>query len=86
MKSKRIDDPNRGAGHGGDFTNYVVQTGCYMWTSRAYHRESYIVQRGEKRDEAEGIFGAWEDTSGIDGIRGDTEAIDGTREGTMKIE
>ena len=49
MKSKRIDDPDRGAGHGGDFTSYVVQAGCYMWTGRAYHRESYIVQRREKR-------------------------------------
>ena len=49
MKSKRIDDPDRGARHGGDFTSYVVQAGCYMWTGRAYHRESYIGQRREKR-------------------------------------
>ena len=43
------------------------------------------MHRREKRGEAEGVVGEWEDTSGIDGIRGDTEGIDGTREGTMRI-
>ena len=54
MKSKTIDDPDRGTKHDSDNTSYVVQTGCYMWTGRSYHRDSYIVHRRERRGDGRG--------------------------------
>ena len=54
MKSKTIDDPDRATKDNSDNTSYVVQTGCYMWTGRSYHRDSYIVHRRERRGEGRG--------------------------------
>ena len=54
MKSKTIDDPDRDTKQKSDKTSYVVQTGCYMWTGRSYHRDSYIVHRRERRGDARG--------------------------------
>ena len=54
MKSKTIDDPDRKTKQKSDSTSYVVQTGCYMWTGRSYHRDSYIVHRRERRGDARG--------------------------------
>merc|ERR1719234_59052 len=28
--------------------SYVLQSGCFMWTGRAFHPDSYIVQRRER--------------------------------------
>jgi hypothetical protein len=57
MKSKRIEDTDRDTEHAtlavpSNYTSYVVQAGCYMWTGRSYHRDSYIVHRREKRGES----------------------------------
>eukprot|EP00092_Neocalanus_flemingeri_P003346 GFUD01003584.1.p1 GENE.GFUD01003584.1~~GFUD01003584.1.p1 ORF type:complete len:566 (+),score=179.34 GFUD01003584.1:53-1699(+) len=30
-----------------NYASYVLQAGCFMWTGRAYYKDSYIVQRRE---------------------------------------
>lgn len=52
LKTKRIEDPQRSSGESGQDTSYVVQTGCYMWTGRSFHRDSYIVHRGQRKEGA----------------------------------
>ena len=86
MKSKRIDDTDRDTEHAtvavpSNYTSYVVQAGCYMWTGRSYHRDSYIVQRREKRREV--IRG---DTEGREVTRGDTEGRELTSGDTERRE
>jgi len=85
MRSKKIEDRNRDTEHptvpvDSSYTSYVVQTGCYMWTGRSYHRDSYIVHRREGgRAVTVGATGGramnWGDTYVRSGIMGQAERI-----------